>query len=441
MGEPVSILVVDDEPIVRSSLEHWFRDEGCFVDSAADAKEALRKLDAADWDIFLLDVRMPGMDGLDLQRRIRDVRPDAAVIVMTAYASVDGAVRAMKQGAHEYVAKPFDPEGLYAMVRAAVDQRRRSTAPGQVPAAAEPERFPGIVGESRAMRTVMEQVDRAGPLESPVLIVGEPGVGKELVARALHARSPRKYMPIIAARCGAAPADDMAIDLFGAERDAATGGWSRRGKLELADGGTIYLDAVGALEPKIGAALLDAMAERRIRRVGGAELLPADCRIVGSWDRDPEPGAAGGLPERLAVCTIRVPPLRDRREDVPILARRFLDEFTRTPGRGLDGFSPEALQRIEQYDWPGNVRELRNVVERAVVARAEGRILPEDLRLVGRGRRQPFTGGRRLAEVEKEEIERTLRETGWNISRSARLLGIDRVTLYNRIGKHGIPRP
>ena len=447
----IRILIVDDEPIVRSSLEHWFREEGCVVETAANGKDALAKLADADWDIFLLDIRMPGMDGLELQQRIRAAHPDAIIIVMTAYASVDTAIQAMKQGAHDYITKPFDPESLERMVRGAVEKRRLQKENVHLKRSLEEmEKFSEIVGSSSAVRQVLEMVQTVASTDATVLIRGESGTGKELVARAIHAHSNRRYMPIVVVNCGALPEGVLESELFGHERGAFTGAqYRRKGKFEMADGGTLFLDEIGDVGPKTQMDLLRVLEEKAIYRVGGNARIPVDFRVIAATNRDLEAAVAEksfreDLYYRLNVFTIRIPPLRERREDIPPLAGHFLHGFARSMSRAIDGYSPEAMEALMHREWPGNVRELKNAIERAAVVRVQGWIQPEDFPFttsMGAGGAEETANGQSLADLEKVHIARILKETGWNISQAARLLEIDRVTLYNKMRKYGIERP
>lgn len=445
----IRILIVDDEPIVRSSLEHWFREEGCTVETASSGKEALAKLAESEWDIFLLDIRMPGMDGLELQTRIMAAHPDATIIVMTAYASVDTAVQAMKQGAHDYITKPFDPEALERMIRGAVEKKRLQKENVQLKRSLEEmERFSEIVGKSGAMEQVLDMVRTVAQTDATVLVRGESGTGKELVARAIHAHSNRRYMPIVIVNCGALPEGVLESELFGHERGAFTGAqYRRKGKFEMADGGSLFLDEIGDVGLKTQMDLLRVLEEKAIYRVGGNVRIPVDFRVIAATNRDLEAAVAEktfreDLYYRLNVFTIRIPPLRERREDIPMLADYFLEKLARSMNRAIEGFSPEAMAALVARDWPGNVRELRNSIERAAVVRTQGWILPEDFPFHGStDSHEPAVDGKSLADLEKAHVAKILKETGWNISRTARLLGIDRVTLYNKMRRYGIERP
>ena len=448
MSGRIRILIVDDEPIVRTSLEHWFRDEGCVVETASSGKEALSKLAASEWDLFLLDIRMPGMDGLEIQKRIREAYPEAVIIIMTAYASVDTAVVAMKQGAHDYITKPFDPEALERMVRSAVEKKRLQKENTQLKRSLdEMEQFAEIVGTSAATRHVLEMIETVAATDATVLIRGESGTGKELVARAIHAHSARRYMPIVVINCGALPEGILESELFGHEKGAFTGAQHRRkGKFEMADGGTLFLDEIGDVSLKTQMDLLRVLEEKAIYRVGGNVRIAVDFRVVAATSRQLEAAVAEksfreDLYYRLNVFTILIPPLRERREDIPLLAEHFLRRFARSMSRPFDGYSPEAMQMLVARDWPGNVRELQNAIERAAVVRRGGLIQPKDFPFEGSGQANGGTNGSSLSELEKRHVEKVLKDCGWNISQAARLLEIDRVTLYNKIRKYGIARP
>ncbi|MFB3908088.1 MAG: sigma-54-dependent transcriptional regulator [Candidatus Eisenbacteria bacterium] len=443
----IRILIVDDEPIVRSSLEHWFRDEGCVVESAASAKEALSKLASSSWDLFLVDIRMPGMDGLELQARIRETHRDAIVIVMTAYASVETAVQAMKQGAHDYITKPFDPEQLEKMVRAAIEKRRLQKENVQLKRSLEEmEQFSEIIGNTPAIAEVLGMVESVAETDATVLIRGESGTGKELVARAIHAHSRRRYMPIVVVNCGALPDGVLESELFGHEKGAFTGAqYRRKGKFEMADGGSLFLDEIGDVSLKTQMDLLRVLEEKAIYRVGGNVRIPVDFRTIAATNRDLEAAVADktfreDLYYRLNVFTIRIPPLRERREDIPVLADHFLKRFARSMNRPLTGFSPAAMKMLQEREWPGNVRELQNAIERAAVLRPNGEIQLEDFPFAQAAEETPEPGAKSLQELEKSHIQRILKETNGNISQAARILEIDRVTLYNKLRKYGIER-
>jgi DNA-binding NtrC family response regulator len=440
------ILIVDDEAIVRESLGGWFRDEGYAVDLAESAKEALEKLPGRDWDIFLLDVRMPGMDGLELQRKIREAHPDSTIIIMTAYASVDTAVEAMKQGAYDYIVKPFDPDDLECLVRNAVERKRLVSENTALRSKIdELNLFHEIVGTSSAIRRVLEQVAMVSQSDTTVLIRGESGTGKELVARAIHANSRRRYMPIVVVNCGALSEGVLESELFGHEKGAFTGAhYRRKGKFEMSDGGTLFLDEIGDISLKTQVDLLRVLEEKKISRVGGSSDVAVDFRLIAATNKNLEAMAAEerfreDLYYRINVFSITLPPLRERREDIPLLAGHFVKKFSRSMNKPVDTISTEAMDLLRGFDWPGNARELQNAIERAVLVAKAREIQAADLPLHLNGSKTQ-AAGRSLAEIEKHYIKQVLDESGWNIYRAARLLEIDRVTLYNRIKKYGFKR-
>jgi DNA-binding NtrC family response regulator len=441
----IGILVVDDELIVRESLGKWFREDGFRVDVAENAAVALRKLQAGPWNIMLVDIKMPGMDGIELLQRVRQTNKEVVVIVITAFAAVDTAVKALKEGAYDYITKPIDPDYLDHMVEKALQQQmllrenqKLKDTVSELSGAGE------IVGESPEIRKVLDLIRTVAPTDTTVMIRGESGTGKELVARAIHAGSPRKYFPIVTVNCGAMTESLLESELFGHERGAFTGAqYRRKGKVELADGGTLFLDEVGNIDTKTQMDLLRVIETKQFTRVGGTENVHSDFRVVCATNRDLECAVREGsfredLYYRLNVFTIDLPPLRGRRGDIAKLAHYFLEKFARQMNKHVEGFSPEAMLALKAHDWPGNVRELENAVERAMVV-AQGDLIEQNhlpLHAVVSAQKD----GKRLEDVEQRHIEQVLRENGWNVSRSAAILDIDRVTLYHKIEKFGLKR-
>ena len=438
----IRILIADDELIVRQSLQNWFREEGYSVEVAESGKEALEKLTQGLWDIFLLDIKMPGMDGLELQRKIKEVHPNATIIIMTAYASVETAVEAMKQGAYDYIVKPFDPDDLEHLVRNASERKQLVSENVRLREKIdEMSRFHEIVGNGPAMQHVLEQVTLVSQADTSVLIRGESGTGKELIARAIHANSPRRYMPIVIVNCGALSEGVLESELFGHERGAFTGAhYRRKGKFEMADGGTLFLDEIGDISLKTQVDLLRVLEEKKITRVGGNKPTAVDFRLITATNKNIEDMVSAttfreDLYYRLNVFTITIPPLRDRREDIPSLVDHFLTKFTQTMNKPALVVSPEAMGVLSAYDWPGNVRELQNAMERAVLVCRSRQIEPADLPL-HLGQVKESFNGKSLSDVERQHILKVLNESEWNISQAARLLEIDRVTLYNKIKRY-----
>jgi DNA-binding NtrC family response regulator len=440
------ILIVDDEAVVRESLGEWFRQEGYVADVAESAKSALEKLTRQSWDVYLLDIRMPGTDGLELQRKLMEIQPEATVIIMTAYASVETAVEAMKHGAYDYIIKPFDPDDLEHTIRNAVERKKLLSENQQLRTKIdELNLLHEIIGTSLATRRVLEQVAMVSGSDTSVLIRGESGTGKELIARAIHANSSRRYMPIVVVNCGALAEGVLESELFGHEKGAFTGAqYRRKGKFEMADGGTLFLDEIGDISLKTQVDLLRVLDEKKICRVGGNAEIPVNFRLIAATNRNLEAMTAEGkfredLYYRINVFSIAIPPLRERREDIPLLADHFLRKFTRSMNRPVAGISEEALQLLSGHDWPGNVRELQNAMERAVLVAKTDSIQPGDLPLPV-SESDGELAGKSLSEVERRHIKRVLEESGWNVHRAARLLEIDRVTLYNKIKKFGFRR-
>ena len=443
MGAAVRILIVDDEQHVRQSLAAWFREDGYDVGMAANGREALAELTRAGADILLVDIKMPGMDGLELLRKTKELAPDATVIVMTAYASVETAVQALKDGAYDYVVKPFDPDAVSRLVRKAAErysllrenralrERVESSAPALITA-----------GQGR-MRELQELLEQVAPTDTSVLITGESGTGKELVARLLHAKSARRFGPFAVVNCGALAEGLLESEMFGHERGAFTGAVARhRGKVELAHEGTLFLDEIGDIPAKVQVDLLRVLQERTVVRVGGSATIPVDFRLVTATHRDLEAEvAAARFREdfffRINVFHLNVPALRERAEDVPLLAAHFLARFAGQMNRRIEGFTDDAMAALCAYPWPGNVRELQNAIERAVVMCKEPRIGAPLLPFA----HAPAAEDLSIDAMEAAHIRRVLAGCGFNVTQAAGLLRIDRVTLYNKMKKYGIERP
>ena len=444
------LLIVDDELHVRESLSAWFTEDGYDVSTASGGKEALAILGRKKFDVVITDIRMPGMDGIELQRHIHQTEPEIAIILVTAYASVSTAVEALKEGAYDYLVKPFDPEEMSRVVEKACEKvhlREENVSLKERITGSRPEM---IVGASRAMQRVMDLVDSVAPTDATVLIRGESGTGKELVARQIHARGPRSFGPMVAVNCGALPEGVLESELFGHEKGSFTGATAlRKGKLELADGGTLFLDEIGEISARVQVDLLRALEDKKITRVGGTKEVPVDFRVVCATNRDLEEAIRDGdfredLYYRINVFQINLPPLRDRPEDILPIAEHFLKKFARSMGRRVEKFSPEARDLLLKYPWPGNVRELANAVERALVVCHEGEILPKFLPIIARSGSGGFGGASddlSLQAVEHQHILKILEMSQFNVTHAAKSLGIDRVTLYNKMRKYSIERP
>ncbi len=446
-SEATRVLVVDDEEIVRESLGGWLAQDGLAVEVAPDGPTALDKLRQGKWSIALVDLKMPGMDGIQVLQEARKLQPEAAVVIMTAYATVDTAVAAIKQGAYDYLVKPFDPEELSLMIQKIVSQQKLVHENEVLRKALKREYgFHDVISKSPAMQQVFELARVAAPSSSTVLILGESGTGKEVLARAIHKESSRKDGPFVAISCAALTESLLESELFGHERGAFTGASARRkGKFEVAHGGTLFLDEIGDISGKLQVDLLRVLEERRVQRVGGNELVEVDVRIIAATNRDLRKEAVEGrfredLFYRLNVIPIHLPPLRDRKEDIPLLVERFLETLSVELQKPLEGLSSEALTALLAHAWPGNVRELRNTLERGAVV-AKGHIIQlPDLGLVTAAGTAAGAGGKveppSLDEVEKRHVIEVLSFTGGNVTQAARILGIDRVTLYNRMRRY-----
>jgi DNA-binding NtrC family response regulator len=443
-----SLLIVDDERSVRDSLEHWFRLDGYRTATAASGEEALARLSDERWDLALIDMKMPGMDGLELQRRLRALDPEIVTVIVTAYGSVESAVTALKEGAFDYINKPIDPEELSHLVQRALEQRRLRTENVALKAKLEEiSGVPRIVGESPGLQKVLELVRAVAPTEATVLIRGESGTGKELIAQAIHAASARRYFAIVPVNCGALSESLLESELFGHERGAFTGAqYRRKGRFEMADGGTLFLDEIGTLTAKTQVELLRVLEGKEVTRLGAARPIRVDFRLVCATNQNLEQMVQEGrfrddLYYRINVVTIHLPPLRERREDIPVLARHFLEKYRLQMNRPFRDIAPAALDLLVHYPWPGNVRELANAVERALVVGKPPLIEAGDLPLSLGPDRRLAPADDTLEAVEKAHIQTVLQRAGWNISRAARTLAIDRVTLYSKIKRYGLTHP
>ena len=446
--EEIGILIVDDEASVRDSLYQWFKLDGYRVDTADEATTALKKLQENPWDIILLDIKMPGMDGIELQNRIKQIDKNIVTIIITAYATVDTAIQALKDGAFDYVTKPIDPDDLSRLIKNAVEKRRLVTENIQLRQQIEDLLLPdNVVGESPAIKKVMEMVNTVAKTDSTVMILGESGTGKELIARAIHSRSSRRYFPIITINCGAYPEGLLESELFGHEKGSFTGAmYRRKGKLEMADKGTLFLDEIGNISEKMQMDLLRVIETKKFTRLGGDRTIDVDFRVISATNKDLEKAVKEeifreDLYYRLNVFSIVLPPLRERRSDIPLIARYILNKYAQSMNKNVTDFSPQALEMFAGYDWPGNIREVRNAVERAMVVAKGNQIQVDDLSF-------PFpspspsrpSGGESLEEVEKDQIEKILNQTKGNIAQAADILKISRLTIYNKIEKYHLKR-
>ncbi|UCF20623.1 MAG: sigma-54-dependent Fis family transcriptional regulator [Gemmatimonadota bacterium] len=440
------ILIVDDELSVRQSLQEWFREDGFQVETAADGNAALKMMDAGPFDIIVVDLKMPGMDGITLQKRVRELDKSAAIIILTAFASVETAVEALKLGAYDYVTKPVDPDDLSNLVRNILREKELSEENIRLKEkVSELSGLAPIVGKSPKMKRVLDLIDTVAETDSTVVILGESGTGKELIARAIHGKSKRRFFPIVAVNCGSIPESLLESELFGHEKGAFTGAqYRRKGKIELADGGTLFLDEIGDISPKMQIDLLRVLETKRFTRLGGNQEVTSDFRLICATNRNLEKLVEDGifredLYYRVNVFSVPVPPLRERREDVPLLAEHFIERYARAMGKARKALSAQAESILVDYRWPGNVRELQNAIERAMVIGTGPAIVPEDLPLPS-DREISEPADRSLSAIEKDHIERVLMEVDGNVSQGAKILGIDRTTLYNKMKKYGLGR-
>jgi DNA-binding NtrC family response regulator len=445
MSKKISILIVDDEESVRNSLYNWFIEDDYRVDCAEDAKKALSILESDSFDIVLADIKMPGMDGLEMLKRIKSFRKDAIVIVMTAFATVDTAVQALKDGAFDYITKPFDPDDLSHLIRNASKQISL-TEENEVlkEKVISLENVENLIGNSEAIRKVLKEIESVAQSNASVIITGESGTGKELVARAIHANSPRRFFPLVSVHCGALTESLLESELFGHEKGAFTGAvYNRKGRFEMADSGTIFLDEIATISSKMQVELLRVLESKSFVRVGGNKEITSDFRVICATNRDLKGMVEKGIFRedlfyRLNVVNINVPPLRERTEDIPLLVEYFIKKYCTTMNRSLITIDSSALKRLEEFTFPGNIRELENMIERAIVVGNGKKISLKDLPL---GKEIVNTTAESLDDLEKNHISQILAKYNWNITVAAKALKIDRVTLYNKIKKYGLSEP
>ncbi len=447
------ILIVDDEPAIQSALRGVLEDEGYRVTTTGSGAEALRRVTEEMPDLIFLDIWMPGVDGLDTLAELRRLRPDATVVMISGHGTIETAVKATRLGAYDFIEKPLSLEKTLLTVTRALEhaQLARENAALRERLGERGE----IIGAGAAVATLREQIAMAAPTNGRVLIHGENGSGKELVARAIHARSARHDHPFVEVNCAAIPEELIESELFGHEKGAFTGALARRrGRFELADGGTLFLDEIGDMSLKTQAKVLRALEEQAFERVGGTDTVKVDVRVIAASNRDVDALIRDGrfrddLFYRLNVIPIEVPPLRARKDDIPLLIDHFIALFCAENGKRAKKVSAQALAYFLTYDWPGNVRELRNMVERLVIMVPSEIIIPDDLPVPLRSKDEPPTGAERAERSLKEardSFERAyilaeLRAHDWNMTRTAERLGIERSHLYRKIKTYGITPP
>ena len=456
MNERPHILLAEDKASLRKMLTEYLG-EGFRITVARDGAEALRAIETRDFDVVLTDIRMPGADGFAVLEAVRHHAPETEVVMMTAYGSIPDAVRAMKEGAYDFLTKPFDPEDAERILLHAAERRRlRREAQALRTRLEGAEAFEGLLGRSRAMRRVFDLLERAAASELTVLLTGESGTGKELAARALHARSPRRDGPFVAVNCGALPRELVESELFGHAKGAFTGATSARpGLIREASGGTLFLDEIGELPLEAQVKLNRALQEREVRGVGETKSTTIDVRVVAATLRDLPAEIEGGrfredLYYRLAVFPIHMPALRERPEDIGLLAMRFLAQQAAAAGRELEGFEPDALEALLQHDWPGNVRELQNVVARSVAVADGPRIRRQDLPESLASRQAPATTEipvdlpyQEAVKVARDRAVRAyldalLTRFKGNVTRAAEHARVERESLHRMLRRHGL---
>ena len=439
------ILIVDDEPGIRQSLKGVFEDEGFTTEAVSSGEDCLKKVDQNSYDLVLLDIWLPGIDGLETLRRLKERASQTRVIMISGHATIATAVSATKLGAYDFIEKPLSLEHTLLIVRNALSLRRLEQA-NEVLRTQLESRF-NIVGDSIPIKALRKQIAIVAPTNSRVLIYGESGTGKELVSRNIHFMSNRANAPFVEVNCAAIPEELIESELFGHTKGSFTGASdAKKGKFELADGGTLFLDEVGDMSLKTQAKVLRALEEQSFHPIGAPAGVRVDVRVLTATNKNLQSEIAGGrfredLFYRLNVIPFFVPPLRDRREDIPTLARYFMRLFSAEHGRGPKDFSSEALDMLVDYSWPGNVRELRNEIERLVIMVQDDTIHAADLSLPnGVGPAKASTLHEARAQYEREFILSKLKENNWNISQTARLLGLERSYLYRKMKAYGIEK-
>jgi two-component system response regulator AtoC len=445
MTSNVHVLLIDDDQGTTELLREVLQKEGYAVDEAKTGQEALGQARACPCDVVLADLRLPDLDGIEILRTLRALDPDLPVIVMTAFGSMETAVEAIRDGAYDYISKPFNLTEVRLTVRRACERRHLLQDNRRFQQALQEKyRFENIVGTSPKMVEVYRTVARVASTRSTILLVGESGTGKELIARATHYNSPRAKAPFVTVDCGALPESLLESELFGHEKGAFTGAQAlKKGLFEVAHGGTIFLDEAGDIGPSLQAKLLRVLQEHEVRRVGGVESINIDIRVIAATRQDLEALVKSGkfredLFYRLSVVTITLPRLSERRDDLPLLAMHFLGKYAAEAGKELSHIAPEAMTLLYQYDWPGNVRELEHVIERAVALTANPILLVDDLPVKLQEPAPTSDVFPSLEEMEKRHLQLALEKTAGNRRQAAMLLGVSRRTLYRMAKRHGL---
>ncbi len=438
------ILIVDDELVMRESLGGWLERDGHQIEKAASGEECLEKLAVNRFDILLLDIKMEGMSGLEALKLVKENDPDVAVIMITAYGSIRSTIEAMKNGAHDYLLKPFDPNELGMVIEKILENQAQARENLYLREQhKEQVRFESMIGQSASMQKVFDLIRDVAPTDSTVLITGETGTGKGLAAKAIHTNSPRRDGPFVAVNCGAVPEHLMESELFGHQKGAFTDAKeNKKGRLEMAHGGTLFLDEIGEISMRMQIDLLRVIEDRVFYRVGGTQPIEADFRVAAATNKNITEAVKTGefredLYYRLNVISFEMPPLRVRKEDIPLLANHFLQRFIQETNKSVSGISREAMDEMMLHEWPGNIRELENAIERAVVVGKSAKIMDRDLpifNIEGMAPREDYS----LKAVEKAHIMSVLLNNDWNIAKSSKILKIDRTTLYNKIKRYDL---
>jgi len=447
MAFSANILVIDDEESMRAGCIQTLTENGCRVQAVENGRKGLERISKESFDVILLDLKMPGIPGMEVLKKLKENDANSVVIVITAYGTIDSAVEAMKQGAYDFLSKPFTPEALSSIVKRAVDNRLRALEDACVTLALDEEMLSKtIIGQSDEIVKLVAFVKKVAPTNSTVLITGETGVGKELVAQTIHRLSKRAGKPFVTVDCGVLVETLFESEMFGHTKGSFTGAVeTTQGKFELANGGTVFLDEVANISINMQARLLRVIEEREISKVGGLEKIKVDVRIIAASNKEllkeiDEGRFREDLFYRLNVVPINIPPLRERRQDIGVLAKYFLKKFSRQRKKAVARISAGAMRSLEMYDWPGNVRELRNTIECAIVT-CEGKVIElEDLSFNESAIQvnNSSSGQGRLAEIEKERISKVLKQFNGHKTKAAEYLGINRKTLREKIRKYKI---
>lgn len=441
----ISIMVVDDEHSIREAFSDWLKQDGFEVETAADGLAALAKIKERHFDIMLVDVKMPGMDGITLLKQLKGNDPDIAVVMMTAHGAIQDAVEAMKLGANDYMLKPFELEELSLTIEKLVQMQTLAMENLILKdRVASITRFENLIGQSPPMLKLFETIINVAQSDATVLITGETGTGKELVARTIHARSLRAYNPFIAINCGAFTEHLLESELFGHEKGSFTDAkFTKKGRLEMANAGTLFLDEIGDISMKMQIDLLRVLETHEFTRVGGTLAIHSDFRVIAATHQDLKESIRNrtfrqDLFFRLNVIHLEVPPLRERPEDIPLLSQHFLYRYATETGKKIDSIHPDALAAMRRYAWPGNIRELENAIERAVVVGKGRQIKPDDLAFLFASTDAEEVARLSLEDIECRHIALVLAAEGGHISNAAKVLGITRGTLYEKMKKFGL---